>query len=88
MLGLQRSAGETADPIEESNEQTITVILEKSPTGSLGLSLAKKTGYDGWFFGTLNGPSALFIFLVCISKVFSSIYGKSVPYFHHSYSYF
>uniref|UniRef100_F1KQZ6 Tyrosine-protein phosphatase non-receptor type 13 n=1 Tax=Ascaris suum TaxID=6253 RepID=F1KQZ6_ASCSU len=58
VLGLQRSAGETADPIEESNEQTITVILEKSPTGSLGLSLAKKTGYDGIFIRMIGSGSA------------------------------
>lgn len=35
---------------EDVTEKTIRVVLEKSSNGSLGLSLAKKTGYDGTFF--------------------------------------
>ncbi|VDM37179.1 unnamed protein product [Toxocara canis] len=58
VLGLQRSVDVSARCTSENDEETITVILEKSPTGSLGLSLAKKTGYDGIFIRMIGSGSA------------------------------
>lgn len=45
VIGLQNSDKEIIT--HDESEQTIRVVLEKSHTGSLGLSLAKKTGFDG-----------------------------------------
>ncbi|VDN03700.1 unnamed protein product [Thelazia callipaeda] len=42
----------------DDDEQTIRVVLEKSTTGSLGLSLAKKTGYDGIYIRMISSGSA------------------------------
>lgn len=47
VLGLQHSENESMSGLDESDEQTISVVLEKSQSGSLGLSLAKKTSFDG-----------------------------------------
>lgn len=45
VIGLQNSDKEIST--RDEGEQTVRVVLEKSHTGSLGLSLAKKTGFDG-----------------------------------------
>ncbi|VDK64912.1 unnamed protein product, partial [Anisakis simplex] len=62
VLGIQRSLDYSTELTSSSdattNEKTITVVLEKSPTGSLGLSLAKKTGYDGIFIRMIGSGSA------------------------------
>ncbi|MFH4983445.1 hypothetical protein AB6A40_010154 [Gnathostoma spinigerum] len=56
LLGLQRMRSES--PPHSDVEKTIKVVLEKSPTGSLGLSLAKKTGLDGIFIRMIGTGSA------------------------------
>lgn len=44
VIGLQSLNREVCT---REGEQTVRVVLDKSHTGSLGLSLAKKTGFDG-----------------------------------------
>ncbi|TMS39923.1 hypothetical protein L596_006374 [Steinernema carpocapsae] len=56
VLSLQRMGSQ----IQTKKEETITAVLEKSLSGSLGLSLAKRTGTDGIFIRTIapDSPAA------------------------------
>ncbi|KAL3982712.1 PDZ domain (Also known as DHR or GLGF) family protein [Acanthocheilonema viteae] len=56
VIGLQNSDKEISTCDE--GEQTVRVVLEKSHTGSLGLSLAKKTGMDGIYIRMISSGSA------------------------------
>ncbi|EJW88731.1 hypothetical protein WUBG_00364, partial [Wuchereria bancrofti] len=56
IIGLQNSNKEISACDE--GEQTVRVVLEKSHTGSLGLSLAKKTGFDGIYIRMISSGSA------------------------------
>uniref|UniRef100_A0A8R1TT13 FERM domain-containing protein n=1 Tax=Onchocerca volvulus TaxID=6282 RepID=A0A8R1TT13_ONCVO len=56
VIGLQNSDKEIIT--HDESEQTIRVVLEKSHTGSLGLSLAKKTGFDGIYIRMISSGSA------------------------------
>ncbi|VIO87353.1 Uncharacterized protein BM_BM6419 [Brugia malayi] len=56
IIGLQNSNKEVRACDE--GEQTVRVVLEKSHTGSLGLSLAKKTGFDGIYIRMISSGSA------------------------------
>uniref|UniRef100_A0A0K0DLZ6 PDZ domain-containing protein n=1 Tax=Angiostrongylus cantonensis TaxID=6313 RepID=A0A0K0DLZ6_ANGCA len=49
-LGLRRET--------EKKENIITAVLEKRPEGSLGLSLAKRTGSEGIFIRMIAANSA------------------------------
>lgn len=46
VLGLAHPETQNNDLLDDK-EEIIRVVLDKSPTGSLGLSLAKKTGLEG-----------------------------------------
>uniref|UniRef100_A0A158Q8W7 FERM domain-containing protein n=1 Tax=Elaeophora elaphi TaxID=1147741 RepID=A0A158Q8W7_9BILA len=56
IIGLQSSDKEINS--RDENEETVRVVLEKSHTGSLGLSLAKKTGFDGIYIRMISSGSA------------------------------
>ncbi|EFO27314.2 hypothetical protein LOAG_01159 [Loa loa] len=56
VIGLQNSGKEICT--RDEGEQIVRVILEKSHTGSLGLSLAKKTGFDGIYIRMISSGSA------------------------------
>ncbi|VDK83204.1 unnamed protein product [Litomosoides sigmodontis] len=56
VLGLQNLDKEISN--RDEGEQTVRVVLEKSHTGSLGLSLAKKTGFDGIYIRMISSGSA------------------------------
>lgn len=58
VLGLQHADTEKGHVLSEIGEQTICVVLEKSQSGSLGLSLAKKTGLDGIYIRMISSGSA------------------------------
>uniref|UniRef100_A0A1I8A4D4 KIND domain-containing protein n=1 Tax=Steinernema glaseri TaxID=37863 RepID=A0A1I8A4D4_9BILA len=53
VLSLQRHG----NSLPQKKEETITAVLEKSTSGSLGLSLAKRTGTDGIFIRTIAPDS-------------------------------
>ncbi|CAJ0932974.1 unnamed protein product, partial [Mesorhabditis belari] len=55
-LTLRRQFNEESE--EETGERTIRVTLHKPEGGSLGLSLAKRTGFDGIFIRTIGSDSA------------------------------
>uniref|UniRef100_A0A0N5B0F9 FERM and PDZ domain-containing protein 2 n=1 Tax=Syphacia muris TaxID=451379 RepID=A0A0N5B0F9_9BILA len=57
-LLLQHCDENGCSQAKEESEKLIRVVLQKSSTGSLGLSLAKKTGYDGIFIRTIETGSA------------------------------
>ncbi|VDN18430.1 unnamed protein product [Gongylonema pulchrum] len=57
-IGLQRSEKELIITPGNEIEQKVRVVLEKSQAGSLGLSLAKKTGYDGIYIRMISSGSA------------------------------
>uniref|UniRef100_A0A915PK59 PDZ domain-containing protein n=1 Tax=Setaria digitata TaxID=48799 RepID=A0A915PK59_9BILA len=56
MIGLQHSDKEVST--RDESEQAVRVVLEKSHSGSLGLSLAKKTGFDGIYIRMISSGSA------------------------------
>ncbi|MCP9265808.1 hypothetical protein DINM_021198 [Dirofilaria immitis] len=56
VIGLQNSDKEIST--HDEGEQIVRVVLEKSHTGSLGLSLAKKTGFDGIYIRMISSGSA------------------------------
>ncbi|KAK0399028.1 hypothetical protein QR680_002873 [Steinernema hermaphroditum] len=56
VLSLQR----LGNNFVQKREETITALLEKSISGSLGLSLAKRTGTDGIFIRTIAPDSPAF----------------------------
>ncbi|VDN53690.1 unnamed protein product [Dracunculus medinensis] len=57
VLGLAHPETQNNDLLDDK-EEIIRVVLDKSPTGSLGLSLAKKTGLEGIFIRTIGVGSA------------------------------
>ncbi|CAJ0562533.1 unnamed protein product, partial [Mesorhabditis spiculigera] len=57
-LRREEKQGQTDDDDSDEDEKTIRVTLDKGEGGSLGLSLAKRTGFDGIFIRTIGPDSA------------------------------